>query len=182
MHASGTVATDKSTVKYQNGQGYHDHPWATESFLFTHEKWHWGRLYNEQVGLMYAEVWSSSKYEGHLKFLYKAVTENVTPDIDEDYSLSISTSDWKKEGVFYKPTPVFPHKIELNSEKFKLTVKTVFEKILLNVPTYNRSQVKFTVSLPGGSEGTGWTEYLKFPKYGRKILAFLFWVKYLFWR
>lgn len=67
----GRVTWD-GRVHELDGEGYHDHPWATESFFTTSAGWHWGRTYFETGAVMYADVHPLPPWQGRLKFLYEA--------------------------------------------------------------------------------------------------------------
>ena len=150
------------------GDGYHDHPWGTSNLLQTNSKWYWGRLFNEKVSLMYADVTPHNDYEGNLKFLYYSLTDQFIPKIEKDYQ--IENEDWKKEpGSNLK----FPHSIRLQCPKLELDFTTKYLNTLLNIKIYNRSKVNFELrdNLHNFvSEGTGWIEYWNVPTWMRGLL------------
>ena len=178
MKGSGVVTTNKRTTHFKDGVGYHDHPWGTDEIYDIYHEWHWGRLYNEEIGMMYADVKPQSEYKGKLKFMYFARKESYYPEIRED--LSIKPSSWKRNGLF---NIKFPHKLLVNVPSLDLEIETQYQKVLLNVPMYNRSEVNFSAKYnKGSSDGTGWTEYCKFPVRFHWLIGFLTKVKYWIWR
>ena len=60
MRGEGTV-TVRGRTREVNGRGYHDHPWGTRQLFFTHGEWHWGRMSDETLGAMFADVTPQSR-------------------------------------------------------------------------------------------------------------------------
>ncbi|MEO7085397.1 MAG: lipocalin-like domain-containing protein, partial [Gemmatimonadaceae bacterium] len=55
MTVSGTLGLT-GNPREVTGVGYHDHPWATEQFFWTHNVWHWGRATSAESNVMFATV------------------------------------------------------------------------------------------------------------------------------
>ncbi len=161
VQGRGTIVL-KGTHEEITGEGYHDHPWGSAQLLMTHGTWHWGRLFTDQVSIMFAQVWPSTAFYGSLKFCFIGTMGQVKPQLLDAFK--ITPSYWSK---IKKLGLKFPHQISLESEDHLFSLQTRSEKILLEVPVYVRSQVSFDYSSNGGSEhgnGTGWVEYFHCPR------------------
>ena len=52
----------KDTIWNVNGIGYHDHNWGNVSLLNTLDAWTWGRIYFEELTIIYADLYLSPLY------------------------------------------------------------------------------------------------------------------------
>jgi hypothetical protein len=151
-----------------SGEGYHDHPWGTSNILQTNATWHWGRLFNDNVTVMYADVLPHKDYTGKLKFFYFSLIDDFIPKVEEDYE--IDGTEWKKEpGANLK----FPHALTITCPNLGIEIKTEYIDLLLNIKIYNRSQVMFKLvdkTNKMESKGTGWTEYWDVPTWMKGLL------------
>ncbi len=167
INGQGRVTVNGDRVEII-GEGYHDHPWGTAHLLMTHGTWHWGRLFNDEVTIMFAEVLPSPAFYGKLKFCYLASTGQVTPQVFDAYK--ITPSFWSKNKMLGLK---FPHQLDLANN---FSLQTRFTKTLMEVPVYVRSQVNFDFSLEKGTlqtRGDGWVEYFHCPNLLRSLLIWM---------
>ncbi|MGW3540666.1 lipocalin-like domain-containing protein [Nocardia niigatensis] len=61
---TGTVRID-GTVLPANGRGYADHNWGAGDMKKIIERWHWGRLYDDEYSLLFADVRTQKRCGGH---------------------------------------------------------------------------------------------------------------------
>jgi hypothetical protein len=59
---SGTVRIGSTTLQAA-GRGYHDHNWGVGDMKRIIDHWYWGRLYTEDITLVYAAVLTSPRYQ-----------------------------------------------------------------------------------------------------------------------
>lgn len=61
---TGTVTIDGQT-RSVTGRGYHDHNWGRGNMPRIIERWHWGRLYTDDLTVLFAHVMMQEKYGFH---------------------------------------------------------------------------------------------------------------------
>ncbi|MFE7224698.1 hypothetical protein ACFU7D_07935 [Nocardioides sp. NPDC057577] len=61
---TGTVVLDGETIE-AHGIGYHDHNWGVGNMPRIIDRWHWGRLYTEDLSLVYAMVRTQKRFDHH---------------------------------------------------------------------------------------------------------------------
>jgi hypothetical protein len=180
MTVDGEITYKKQSFRIENGEGYHDHPWATDHFIHTHRNWHWARLYSPKISVMYADVKPQPAYAGQLKFIYSVRPEAFAPKISDD--LSIAGNTFARESSRFKGAVAFPHAIEVKDST--LFIQTRFLETLSDIPMYNRSLVDFEIRDERGevARGQGWTEYVNITKSFHSLLASMSRLQFLFWR
>ncbi|MCP4764226.1 MAG: hypothetical protein GY870_20805 [archaeon] len=152
---SGKGTFELSGKKYEiKGDGYHDHPYGTTTLLNTNAQWYWGRLYNEDITIMYADVTPHKDFEGDFSFIYHSKIDEYIPKIDTDYN--IIANDWYKNKNGGKSK--YPHQIDIEVPSSSIEIKTKFIHSMEEIMFYNRSKVNFKVNQR--TEGTGWIEYV----------------------
>ncbi len=60
----GTVSVD-GRAEQVSGRGYHDHNWGVGDMKRIISKWYWGRLYTDEISLVYAMVQTTERYGSH---------------------------------------------------------------------------------------------------------------------
>ncbi|MFH1729669.1 MAG: hypothetical protein ABIA04_14760 [Pseudomonadota bacterium] len=163
------------------GEGYHDHPWNTDHFIATYHEWHWGRLFAEDVSVMYANVIPQDEYNGILNFAYYTKKGEYKPYVDLDIEIIPEEKPWEKETDSFLNV-AFPHNLKLISKDLGFEIRTQFQSLLADDPMYNRSNVKFIfweTNDDFNAEGTGWTEYVTIPTENQWLISNLNWLKYL---
>lgn len=60
----GTVSVD-GRAEQVSGRGYHDHNWGVGDMKRIISKWYWGRLYTDEISLVYAMVQTTARYGSH---------------------------------------------------------------------------------------------------------------------
>ena len=61
---SGTVTIGEETIQ-ASGTGYHDHNWGVGDMKRIIDHWYWGRLYTDDLTVIYATVHTTKKYGSH---------------------------------------------------------------------------------------------------------------------
>jgi hypothetical protein len=61
---TGTVTIHGETIEAR-GTGYHDHNWGVGDMKRIIDHWYWGRLYTEDLTVIYANVHTTEKYGSH---------------------------------------------------------------------------------------------------------------------
>ncbi|MEQ6900909.1 lipocalin-like domain-containing protein [Nocardioides sp. YIM 152588] len=61
---TGAVTIDGWRVEAR-GTGYHDHNWGVGNMPRIIERWHWGRLYTDDLSLIYATVRTQRRFDHH---------------------------------------------------------------------------------------------------------------------
>jgi hypothetical protein len=61
---SGTVRIADETIK-ASGIGYHDHNWGVGDMKRIIDHWYWGRLYTDDLTVIYANVHTTRRYGAH---------------------------------------------------------------------------------------------------------------------
>ena len=61
---SGTVTIHGETIE-ADGIGYHDHNWGVGDMKRIIDHWYWGRLYTDDLTVIYANVHTTKKYGSH---------------------------------------------------------------------------------------------------------------------
>lgn len=61
---TGTVEID-GAVHQATGRGYADHNWGVGDMKKIIDRWHWGRLYNEEYSLLFADVLTQPRRGAH---------------------------------------------------------------------------------------------------------------------
>ncbi|MBY8859386.1 hypothetical protein K7711_23155 [Nocardia sp. CA2R105] len=61
---TGTVRID-DTVLSADGRGYADHNWGVGDMKKIIDRWHWGRLYDEEYSLLFADVLTQPRRGSH---------------------------------------------------------------------------------------------------------------------
>ncbi len=61
---SGTVIIHGETIRAE-GIGYHDHNWGVGDMKRIIDHWYWGRLYTDDLTVIYANVHTTKKYGTH---------------------------------------------------------------------------------------------------------------------
>jgi hypothetical protein len=173
MSVSGSLGLAGS-VRPVTGVGYHDHPWATEQFFWTHHVWHWGRATSPESNVMFATVTPFPDFEGTLTFLYVGTPGEFEPTVNSD--LSVSASEWKKDGLLGIR---FPH--DLTVRTTGTTWVAGFKKSLLDVPYYNRADVTWAPQ-DKTAAGEGWTEYWALSQSQQRLQFWLAKITAFFWR
>lgn len=163
MKGEGTLKLGDDYEKVISGEGYHDHPWGTTSLLYSHKKWHWGRIYTDEFTVFFTKVFPSDGYYGKLDILYFAKKDAKTPTLEDD--LEITPDDMKTKLMLGVPPWItFPKKLSIKSLKRNLSLTTKWLETLIIIKVYIRSKVDASVIENSNHlSGTGWVEYLKIP-------------------
>ena len=61
---TGTVTLDGETREV-TGRGYHDHNWGVGNMPRIIDRWHWGRLYTDDLSLLFATVKTQKRFDFH---------------------------------------------------------------------------------------------------------------------
>jgi len=61
----GTIKVHNETISVK-GMGYHDHNWITLNMIKILNYWHWGRIYSENLTVVYAYIQSNKKMENYI--------------------------------------------------------------------------------------------------------------------
>lgn len=173
MRGEGTV-TVRGRTREVNGRGYHDHPWGTRQLFFTHGEWHWGRMSDETLGAMFADVTPNPDYRGSLRFLYLGEFGTFEPQLSQ--ALTVDGSDWKKDHLFGIRSP---HRLVASSPPHAWSLEC--GESLLDTPIYKRSQIEWG-DVSGGQRGAGWVEYFKLSPWLSEIAFLGARVQAFFWR
>ncbi len=174
MKGEGTLKLGEEYEKVISGEGYHDHPWGTTSLLYSHKKWHWGRIYTDEFTVFFTKVFPSDGYYGKLDILYFAKKDAKTPTLEDD--LEITPDDMKTKLMLGVPPWItFPKKLSIKSLKRNLSLTTKWLETLIIIKVYIRSKVDASVIENSNHfSGTGWVEYLKIPSSRILQKTFLF--------
>lgn len=183
---SGLVKYNGSTWKAE-GLGYHDHNWGSAPLFKYVTCWHWGRLVNEEITLIYADVMASRKM-GRLTVPCLLISKNdrLLVEVGEGTKWRFETNDYvmDENGTQLYPRHVcFDFKERDVEGRVDLKVKSVWEiketmamlplpasikKIfakLVAAPCYYRFVTEFALDLIIGGkherhEGETITEYM----------------------
>ncbi len=177
----------KGKSLFVNGEGYHDHPWGTDTIIQTMGNWHWGRLFMKTATILFLWVLPAAKFAGKMIFCYYVpIKTNQQTDPVVDYNYQLDGSDWKKES---KLAISFPHACSVLSEKMNLKIDMQFRKNILNFPGYNRSLFSVQIqalnpkNLPEirVDTGSGWKEWAQFSGFLKLLYGALIHKKYRSW-
>ncbi len=121
---SGVLKTSKGTFNLK-GRGYHDHTWGTISLKDNIAHWHWGRMYLEELTLIFAEI------------VFKNKTRVISLAIGEGEKLVYTNSKISKISLI-TPTRSKGGKLKIPSslnlvyqdQKIYLDLELTVEKIL----------------------------------------------------
>jgi hypothetical protein len=177
------------------GEGYHDHPWTTESFFTTSAGWHWGRTYLTPAGcVLYADVHPLPPWRGALKFVYEAsaaAPEELDWDPHVTYAEDVDPFPWlawlwppavRRAGRPPQATGADefrrnwlamrqPGHTHLAVARTGLAVDNRFTGWILKAPVYCRSAAATLVTAPDRpGHGRGWVEYVAMPARGGRLL------------
>ncbi len=172
MSVQGTLTVDGKRLDV-SGTGYHDHPWGTELFFWTHAEWHWARAATADEDVMFATVSPQTGYTGALKFLFAGERGVFEPSIAAD--LAVTPSAWSKDklmGINH------PHHLEVAA--MGRSWSSDAQRSLLDTPYYNRSAV--TWRRAGGAPGAGWTEYWRMRASRASLVFWMARLSAFFWR
>ena len=61
----GTIKVHDETISVK-GMGYHDHNWITLNMIKIVNYWHWGRIYSENLTVVYAYIQSNKKMDKYI--------------------------------------------------------------------------------------------------------------------
>ena len=168
IHGTGSVTLNGITEEIE-GDGYHDHPWGTAQLLLTNGEWHWGRLYTDQVSILFADVKPSKVFYGGLKVFMFGTPDDPVPRVSSEFE--IEATNWKKNSAFGLK---FPHGLVVSIPTIGRLAMSYQKPLLVN-PVYIRSEVNFTLTNVEGevpeAAGGGWLEYFKIPYTLRGLLT-----------
>src|SRR5262249_31984300 len=152
---------------------YHDHPWATEQFFWTHAEWHWARASTPDSNVMFATVTPFPGIEGKLWFAWVGTPGQFEPTVTG--TVNVSPSAWNKDSLMGIR---FPHQLVVSTPDATWT--STYQHSLLDVPYYTRSAVAWAPA--NDTAGTGWAEYWMLKASGQKLVFWLAKISAFFWR
>ncbi|MCK4361785.1 MAG: hypothetical protein KAW13_00720 [Dehalococcoidia bacterium] len=130
--ARGTFRTRGETLDIK-GLGYRDHNWLNFSPLDVIAYWDWGRVYDEEYTIIFADIVTSKKFDNaRIKPLIIYDTGKLLYMTSETNKWSLSKTDIKFDPVAQMELPQ-THLVKLKDEDLSLEMDLQLEKIFQKI-------------------------------------------------
>jgi len=131
-HAKGTFRTKDETLNIE-GLGYRDHNWWNFYPLDVIEYWDWGRVYDEEFTIIFANIVTTKKFENaEIKPLILFDSGKLLYLTSENNKWSLTKKDIKFDPVAQMELP-HTHFVKLQDEDVSLEMNLQLEKVFQRI-------------------------------------------------
>ena len=130
--AKGTFRTKEETLSI-DGLGYRDHNWLNFSPLDVIAYWDWGRVYDEEYTIIFADIVTSKKFDNaRIKPLIIYDTGKLLYMTSETKKWSLTKADMRFDPVAQMELPQ-THLVKLQDEDLSLEMNLRLEKVFQKI-------------------------------------------------
>ena len=130
--AKGTFRTKEETLSI-DGLGYRDHNWLNFSPLDVIVYWDWGRVYDEEYTIIFADIVTSKKFDNaRIKPLIIYDTGKLLYMTSETKKWSLTKTDMRFDPVAQMELPQ-THLVKLQDEDLSLDMDLRLEKVFQKI-------------------------------------------------
>jgi hypothetical protein len=131
-HARGTLRTKEETFNVE-GLGYRDHNWLNFSPLDVIAYWDWGRVYDEEFTIIFADIVTTKEFENaEIKPLVIYDSGKLLYLTSETNKWILTKTDIKLDPVAHMELP-HTHLVKLQDEDVSLEMNLRLEKVFQKI-------------------------------------------------